>query len=227
LIKSFSKSVTKPNFEKFLQLGEQAFTPNNIPYPKTNLDPIAVAKENEYNWNKGRVMEDIISGNIMMNMLNEVYKQNGEFEVDKEYKADFPLPSLSAYCFGIGRGFQSTREEIENVDGGALVYPSVNVTGDITYVSEPEQYFDIQVLSEECPLCELKDVRYSVFSRGLKSFNGYLGKYLKEQDFLRIEEYDKFNKPLICVTNAGPNFLTLNIKVVAPPELCPLGLCRD
>tara|TARA_B100001989_G_C24549745_1_gene473451 strand:+ start:963 stop:3878 length:2916 start_codon:yes stop_codon:yes gene_type:complete len=225
LIKSFSKSVKKPDFGKFHQLGEQAFTPNNNPYPKTNLDPYTVARENENNWNKGRIMEEVISGDLMMNMLNEVYKQNGEFEIGKEYKADFPLPQLSAYCFGIGRGFEVTREEIRSANGSALVYPNVNATGEITYVSEPEHYFDIQVLSEECPLCELKGVKYSVFSRGLNSFNGYLGRELKEQDFLKIEMYDRFNKPLICVTNAGPKELTLNIKVVAPPELCPLGLC--
>ncbi len=225
--KSFSKNVKKPDFGKFLQLGEQAFTPNNIPYVETNLDPVTVAYEIEYNWGQGRIMEDVISGNLMMNMLNEIYKQNGEFEVDKEYKADFPLSPLSAYCFGIGRGFQATREEIETADGAGLVYPTVNVTGSITYVSEPEHDFDMKVVSEECPLCELKGVKYSVFNRNMNSFEGYLGRHLKEQDFFKVNDYNKFMNPLVCVTNSGSETLTLHIKVVAPPELCPLGLCRD
>lgn len=222
--KVFANSTEKPLFGDFLQIAEQAFTPNNIPYDDTNLTPFIVAVENEKNWDRGRVMEKVIRGELMMNLLNKLHEQNGEFEPEKEYRADFPLKPMSAYCFGIGRGFQATREE---VDAGGLVYPPVKTTLDITYLSEKEASFDMKVVSEECPLCELKGVKYSIFSRTMTSFDGFLGKDLKEQDYMTFKDYLEYEMPQVCVTNSGPDDLILHVKAVAPLEICPLGLCKD
>ena len=222
--KVFSNSVETPKFDNFLQLAEQAFSPNNIPFEETNLTPHMVAVESENNWKRGRIMEKVISGELMMNLLNKLHEDNGEFEPEKEYSTVFPLKSMSAYCFGIGRGFQATKEEIE---AGGLVYPPITSTAEIQYLSEKETHFDMKVMSEECPLCELKGVKYSVFSRTMSGFEGYLGKELIKQDYVKIEDYDDWEMPQVCITNSGSDTLVLHMKAVAPLEICPLGLCKD
>jgi len=221
-INAFSKNSSKPNHGEFLQLAEQAFSPTNIPFEDTNLTPEHVAKEGETHWENGRVMEEIITGRTMMNMLNQLYEQNGEFEVGKEYKAFFQLDSLSSYCFGVGRGFQVTPESSELV---SQVYPATNRKSE--YVSEAETTFDVKVVSEECPLCELKKVKYSLFERTLETFNGVLGVHVKEQDYFTVKGYESYSLPVFCVTNSGPEKLFLHLKAIAPLEICPFGLCKD
>lgn len=215
----YAKKTPEPPFSDFLQIAEQAFTTDNNPFPDGRLDPTWVAYENQYNWQQGRVMEEIISGARSPNLLTHVASLvTGNFTPGESYTVSMPLKELSAYCFGINRGLELIGTDEEDTSGAGLTYPNPPA-GERTIVSVPETQFTYTVTCDgACPHPE--HLHASIFARSHTSFEGTLGQSISIGTPVVVHEYSSMpNVAMYCISNAVGGDASLHVTVTAPAAL--------